>query len=103
MPAPRLRWAALACGIVAASAVSAASMRDCVERGGVYLEDGTCEMPDDDAARRCRERGGRYRSSGRCEVVEQDPEERCRESGGVGMHEGKCYRLRTRDDPPPGD
>ena len=97
-------WSALPCLIaLAAPAAFAAGMRDCVERGGVYLEDGTCEMPDEDAARRCRQQGGRFLSSGRCELPEPDPEERCRETGGIGMHEGKCYRLRTRDDAPPRD
>ena len=33
---------------------SAAGMRDCVERGGVWLESGRCELPNDDAAAQWR-------------------------------------------------
>jgi hypothetical protein len=77
----------------------AAGMRDCVERGGVWLESGQCESPNDDAAARCHGQGGRWlSSSGRCEMPTVDPDEACKKRGGIGVHDGKCYRLRTRDD-----
>jgi len=77
------------------------AMRNCVERGGTYLENGTCEIGADEAAKSCRRQGGRYlATSGRCELPAEDPEERCKQAGGIGVHEGKCYRLRTRDDSP---
>ena len=68
-----------------------AAIRECVERGGTYLEDGTCEISAD-LARRCRQLGGRYLGSGRCEIVDTaDPIERCKQDGGVLMHQGRCY------------
>jgi hypothetical protein len=74
-------------------------MRDCVERGGVWLESGRCEMPNDDASARCHAQGGRWlSSSGRCEMPTVDADEECKKRGGIGVHEGRCYRLRTRDD-----
>lgn len=86
--------------LIVASPTSARSesMRDCVERGGVYLENGTCEMQNEDAARNCRHQGGRYLSNGQCDVPQPDPEERCRDAGGFTIQNGRCYKLRTRDD-----
>jgi hypothetical protein len=93
---PDRRAGFLACVLAIATPAWAESMRECVERGGVYLDDGTCESGDDEAAKRCRRQGGRW-SSGRCDMPKVDPEEECRNAGGVGMHDGKCWRLRTRD------
>jgi|SRR6185369_10299774 len=74
-------------------------MRDCVERGGVWLESGRCELGNDDGAAECHRQGGRWlSSSGRCETAKVDPDEECRKHGGIGVHEGRCYRIRTRDD-----
>ena len=74
-------------------------MRDCAERGGVWFENGRCELAKDDAAARCHRQGGRWlSSSGSCETARVDPDEECRKRGGIGVHEGKCYRVRTRDD-----
>jgi hypothetical protein len=85
---------------LAAPRATFAGMRDCVERGGVWLESGRCELPDDDEAAQCRRQGGRWlSSSGRCEVTPVDWDEECKKKpGGVGMHDGKCYRFRTREE-----
>jgi hypothetical protein len=92
----------IALALVAPLPAWSGAMRDCVERGGTYLENGTCEMRDDEAAQQCRHQGGRYlASSGRCELPRVDPIERCKQAGGVTIHEGTCYRLRRRDDPLP--
>ena len=88
----------LACSLLAPISY-AAGMRDCTERGGVWLDSGRCEMPRDDAAARCHAQGGRWlSSSGRCEMPTVDADEECKKRGGIGVHEGTCYRLRTRDD-----
>jgi hypothetical protein len=85
--------------VCALAPAAAADMRDCVERGGVWLERGGCELPNHDAASRCHAQGGRWlSSSGRCEMPAVDADEACKKRGGVGVHEGKCYRIRTRED-----
>ena len=84
---------------LAAPPSTPAGMRDCVERGGVWLDSGRCELPNDDAAERCHRQGGRWLSSkGQCETARVDPDEECKKRGGIGVHDGRCYRLRTRDD-----
>jgi len=84
---------------LAAPLPTRAGMRDCVERGGVWLESGRCELPNEDAATRCHRQGGRWLSSkGQCEMAAVDPDEECKKRGGIGVHEGTCYRIRTRDD-----
>jgi hypothetical protein len=98
----RVRIGAIA-GVLASALLApsthAAGMRDCVERGGVWLDSGRCELANDDASARCHARGGRWlSSSGRCEMPAVDADEECKERGGIGVHEGRCYRLRTRDD-----
>ena len=68
-----------------------AAMRECVERGGTYLENGTCDVSET-PARRCKRLGGRYVGNGRCEFEDtEDPIDRCRQDGGVLMHQGRCY------------
>ena len=58
---------------LAAPLSTAAGMRDCVERGGVWLESGRCELPNDDAAARCHRQGGRWLSSkGQSEMAPVD-------------------------------
>jgi hypothetical protein len=84
---------------IAAPPPTHAGMRDCVERGGVWLESGGCELPNDDAAAQCHRQGGRWlSSSGRCEAAKVDLDEECRKRGGVGVHEGRCYRIHTKDE-----
>ena len=92
--------AVLAISLAAPLSTLAKGMQDCVERGGVWLESGRCEMPDDAAAEQCRRQGGRWlSSSGRCDVTPVDWDEWCKNRpGGVGMHDGKCYRFRTREE-----
>jgi len=85
--------------VLALPSAARGGMRDCVERGGVWLESGRCELPDDDAAAQCRHQGGRWlSSSGRCELTPVDPDEECKKRGGIGVHDGKCYRFRTREE-----
>ena len=89
-------WA-LAIGLGASAPASAgnSAMRDCVEQGGTYLEDGTCEQGMGEAARRCRKLGGSFRG-GWCELPEEDPVERCKDAGGILLQAGKCYKPAER-------
>ncbi len=77
------------------------AMRDCVEQGGTYFEDGHCETEHgrDDARRACLRQGGRFLSSGVCEI-RRDPVAACKEAGGDGMTDGRCWRAVRPGDRP---
>lgn len=80
---------------LAATGAEGSAIRDCVEQGGTYHEDGTCEIGAGEAARKCRRQGGRLQG-GWCYLPEEDPIDRCKAAGGVLLLEGKCYKPPRR-------
>jgi hypothetical protein len=68
-------------------------VRECVEHGGIYYEDGRCETAAETPAHACHRRGGEWIGGGRCQirVSEQQQIDACKKAGGVIMQAGNCY------------
>lgn len=92
--AARRRAGVLMLAALAPGPGRADGMRDCIEQGGTYYEDGRCEIEGgrDDARTACLRQGGRFLANGQCEI-HRDPVAACKESGGDGMTAGHCWRI----------
>jgi hypothetical protein len=99
--ARRLAGALLLLVALAPVPARADAMRDCVEQGGTYFDDGHCETEGgrDDARKACLRQGGRFLSNGQCEI-HRDPVAACKEAGGDGMTDGHCWRVVRPGDRP---
>jgi hypothetical protein len=88
-----VRWLAGAAVLATVAVAGADRMRDCVEQGGTYFNDGHCEVAREDPAHACRRQGGRYVGNGRCEFAptEQQQVDACKQAGGILMQAGRCY------------